>query len=156
MIGGKPDISLGTLREKAPEAAEFMRQFGNANRLMLLCHIAAKERSVSDIQDGLGIKQPALSQQLAELRQSGLVKTRRASRQIYYSIADGRAKIVMDMLFSLFCAPDIAASVPTSASVISATVTPQPPCPVPVTNGLAMGEAAHFARLDPVERSLRN
>ena len=152
MSDGKPDVPLDTLLEKAPEAAEFMRQFSNANRLMLLCHIAQKERSVSDIQDGLGIKQPALSQQLAELRQSGLVKTRRESRQIYYSIADGRAKIVMDMLFSLFCAPDIAATAPTMAFVISAAATPSPPRPLSVTSGLVMDDAAHFARLDPVER----
>jgi DNA-binding transcriptional ArsR family regulator len=152
MSDEKSDVPLDTLLEKAPEAAEFMRQFSNANRLMLLCHIAQKERSVSDIQDGLGIKQPALSQQLAELRQSGLVKTRRESRQIYYSIADGRAKIVMDMLFSLFCASDLAATVATTASVVPAAATPPPPRPVSVTSGLAMDGAAHFARLDPVER----
>jgi DNA-binding transcriptional ArsR family regulator len=152
MNGGKPEVSLDTLQKKAPEAAEFMRQFGNANRLMLLCHIAAKERSVSDIQDGLGIKQPALSQQLAELRQSGLVKTRRESRQIYYSIADGRAKIIMDMLFSLFCTPDTVDTVSTSAFVMPATATPSPPRRIPVTSRLVLDDAAHFARLDPVER----
>lgn len=98
--------SLDKLKNKAPEVAEFLRLFANGNRLILLCHIAQKERSVTDIQNDLGIKQPGLSQQLAELRQSGLVKTRRDSRLIYYSIADDKVGAIMDLLYSLFCDPD--------------------------------------------------
>ena len=98
--------SLDKLKIKAPEVAEFLRLFANGNRLILLCHIAQKERSVTDIQNDLGIKQPGLSQQLAELRQSGLVKTRRDSRLIYYSIADEKARAVMDLLYGLFCDPE--------------------------------------------------
>lgn len=135
---GKPRVSLETLTAKAPEAAEFMRLFSNANRLMLLCQIAQQESSVSDIQEALGIKQPALSQQLAELRQAGLVKTRRVSRQIYYSIADGRAEAVMALLFQLFCGPADA------LAGASATAAPERP---PSTSA---GDAAHFARVLPV------
>lgn len=153
-MSGKPDVSLDTLLEKAPEAAEFMRQFSNANRLMLLCHIAGKERSVSDIQEGLGIKQPALSQQLAELRQSGLVKTRRESRTIYYSIADGRTKIVMDMLYEMFCAMTAATgpdASPGSSPVLEAPAGSTGASHLPPIGHQNLGEAAHFARLDPVE-----
>ncbi|USJ27377.1 ArsR/SmtB family transcription factor [Ensifer adhaerens] len=130
-------ISLETLAAKAPEAAEFMRHFSNANRLMLLCYIAQREAAVSDIQEELGIKQPALSQQLAELRQAGLVKTRRQSRQVFYSIADGRAEAVMKMLFRLFCNPgsklaDEATSAPLTEPAAS-----------------SLGGAAHFARIIP-------
>ncbi|MBB5537180.1 ArsR/SmtB family transcription factor [Rhizobium giardinii] len=153
-MSGKSDVSLDALLEQAPEAAEFMRQFSNANRLMLLCHIAGKERSVSDIQGGLGIKQPALSQQLAELRQSGLVKTRRESRTIYYSIADGRTKIVMDMLYQMFCAapgatgPDVFPG-SSLAQEAPAGLTRAPNLP-PIDPQNLSG-AAHFARLDSVE-----
>ncbi|MCZ7939240.1 ArsR/SmtB family transcription factor [Agrobacterium salinitolerans] len=138
-MSGKAGVSLETMIAKAPEAADFMRQFSNANRLMLLCQIAREESSVSDIQEALGIKQPALSQQLAELRQAGLVKTRRASRQIYYSIADGRAGAVMDLLFELFCGGGAADTAePVKRSVETA---------VPETRG----DAAHFARILPAE-----
>ncbi|MCA0339004.1 MULTISPECIES: ArsR/SmtB family transcription factor [unclassified Shinella] len=120
---------------KAPEAADFMRQFSNANRLMLLCQIAREESSVSDIQEALGIKQPALSQQLAELRQAGLVKTRRESRQIYYSIADGRAEAVMGLLFELFCGSEA----PSAAGLTER----RDGAPAPDIRG----DAAHFARI---------
>ncbi|WP_245446299.1 ArsR/SmtB family transcription factor [Metarhizobium album] len=125
---------------KAPEAADFMRQFSNANRLMLLCQIAREECSVSDIQAALGIKQPALSQQLAELRQAGLVKTRRESRQIYYSIADGRAEAVMNLLFNLFCGVKATAHADFAAAVTEGQDA--------AANAMARrGDSAHFARI---------
>ncbi len=60
---GKP-LSFDAMQAKASEAAEFMRLFSTPSRLMLLCHIAGKERSVGEIQEALDFKQPALSQQL--------------------------------------------------------------------------------------------
>ncbi|MCY1302995.1 Bacterial regulatory protein, arsR family [compost metagenome] len=136
------DIPIETLQNKATEAAEFMRLFSAPSRLMLLCHIAQQERSVGDIQNDLGLKQPALSQQLAELRQAGLVKTRRESRTIFYSIADERVEAVMDLLLSLFCGADRHiksrdgqhAPALSSSSALKSNI----------------GEAAHFARMDPV------
>lgn len=139
-MSGKPDVSLETMIAKAPEAADFMRQFSNANRLMLLCEIARREGSVSDIQEALGIKQPALSQQLAELRQAGLVRTRRVSRQIYYSIADGRAEAVMELLFRLFCGGEAA------EAAAPARERPEPAEPDAAEE---RADAAHFARILP-------
>lgn len=138
-MSGGASVSLETMIAKAPEAADFMRQFSNANRLMLLCQIAREESAVSDIQEALGIKQPALSQQLAELRQAGLVKTRRESRQIYYSIADGRAEAVMGLLFELFCGAEATGSAVSRHRSV-ATAVPE-----------ARGDTAHFARILPSE-----
>ncbi len=94
---------LARLRAKAPEAAAFLRWLANGNRLLLLCHISQGERSVSQIQHELGLRQPALSQQLAELRRSGFVQTRRQSRSILYSLKDQRVRVVMDALHEVFC-----------------------------------------------------
>lgn len=95
--------TLEQLRAKAPEAAAFLRWLANGNRLLLLCHISQGERSVSQIQDELGLRQPALSQQLAELRRSGFVQTRRQSRSILYSLKDQRVRVVMETLHQVFC-----------------------------------------------------
>ena len=94
---------IAALKAKAPEVAEFLRLLANPNRLLLLCHLSQRERSVTEIQRDLGLRQPALSQQLAELRQSGLVQTRRQSRSIYYTIKDSRARAVVGMLHAIFC-----------------------------------------------------
>ena len=112
-----PPPSLDQLKAKAPEAAAFLRHLANPSRLILLCHIAQGERSVTEIQRDLGFKQPALSQQLADLRRSGLVQTRRESRTIYYSIKDGRAAAVMAMLQEIFCRPAQAASLEPAPAV---------------------------------------
>lgn len=139
-----PRLPLETMQERSAEAAEFMRLFSTPSRLMLLCYIAGGERSVGDIQDELGFKQPALSQQLAELRAADVVKTRRESRQIFYSIADDRVGAVMQTLFALFCPP---AAVPdaTAREVPDANAQPKPH---PIS--AETGESARWARLDPV------
>ena len=49
-------------------AADLMRSLSNPNRLMIACALAEGEQSVSELEDRLGIKQPILSQQLADLR----------------------------------------------------------------------------------------
>jgi DNA-binding transcriptional ArsR family regulator len=101
---------LDALKPKAAEAAELLRLLGNASRLQLLCQIALGERSVGQLEEELDIQQPALSQQLAELRKAGMVKTRRASRSIFYSIADARTQAILEMLRMIFCddAPRVA------------------------------------------------
>jgi ArsR family transcriptional regulator len=91
------------LKNYAYEAAELLRVLGNMNRLQLLCQIAAGERSVGQLEDELEIRQPALSQQLAELRKAGIVQTRRVSRSIYYSLADTRVRTILEALRTLYC-----------------------------------------------------
>lgn len=138
-------VTPETMQEKAGDAAEFMRLFSTPSRLILLCHIAQKERSVGEIQEDLDFKQPALSQQLAELRQAGVVQTRRESRQIYYSIADGRVSVVMDMLMQMFCgaSPRPAANPHVPPKVIES--------PKRSNATSFQGEMARWARLESVE-----
>ncbi|MEA3120334.1 MAG: hypothetical protein QOI13_3604 [Paraburkholderia sp.] len=97
-----PAQKLDALKPKAADAAELLRLLGNAGRIQLLCQIALGERSVGQLEEELDIQQPALSQQLAQLRKGGMVKTRRASRSIFYSIADARAQAVLEMLCMIF------------------------------------------------------
>lgn len=129
------------LKEKAPQAADLLRQLANANRLLILCHISQEERSVGQLERDLGIRQPGLSQQLAELRQSGLVKTRRESRSIYYSIADDRAEAVMAMLYEIFCK---------DAKAVTQQLRGDDASQADVAQAVAApGDAARFARLIP-------
>lgn len=125
---------MEALKGRAPEAAELLRQLANANRLLILCHISQEERSVGALEQDLGIKQPGLSQQLAELRSSGLVKTRRESRSIFYSIADDRAQAVMAMLYEIFCRDARAVTERLQSVTPSALAAPR-------------GDSAQFARV---------
>lgn len=116
------------------QTAAMLRILSNPDRLAILCFLAAQEQAVSAIGEALNLRQPALSQQLADLRDNGLVTTRRQSRQVYYAVASPRILAVLDALNAglaglAYAAPDIA------------------PAPRPVPVAPRTGEAAHFARV---------
>lgn len=90
--------------ENAAEAAAFLRSLAHPSRLMVVCALAEGERSVRALEEGLGLRQPALSQQLAALREAGLVTARKESRSVYYRLADGRAAEFVAVMHRLFCA----------------------------------------------------
>lgn len=77
-------------RDRAIKAADKLKVYAQPQRLMILSCLLRGERTVSEIDVATGIGQPALSQQLAELRRNDLVKTRRASKQIWYDLADDK------------------------------------------------------------------
>lgn len=91
------------MQEHAADAAGLMKALGNESRLMILCILAEGERSVSDLNTIVPLSQSALSQQLARLRQQGLVRTRRESQTIFYSLADGPADRVINLLHDIYC-----------------------------------------------------
>lgn len=68
--------------------AEVMRTLGHDTRMRLIATLLTHgEKSVGEIEALTGIGQPGLSQQLALLRKAELVQTRRAAKQVYYSVA---------------------------------------------------------------------
>ena len=100
----KPDSPpVSDMQLHAADAAGLMKALGNESRLMILCVLAEGERSVGDLNTVVPLSQSALSQQLARLRQQGLVKTRRESQTIYYSLAEGPADRVINLLHDIYC-----------------------------------------------------
>jgi ArsR family transcriptional regulator len=85
------------------EAAGFLKALANRHRLLVLCHLSEGEKSVSELEALLGVRQPHLSQQLARLREDGLVHTRRDSRTIYYRLGSVAAERLVGVLHELFC-----------------------------------------------------
>lgn len=83
------DASIAeSLVDHSTDAAAFLKALSHEGRLMILCHLAAGERSVTELEALLGSRQAAVSQQLARLRLEGLVSTRREGKTIFYSIQD--------------------------------------------------------------------
>ena len=96
-------IDMQHMQLAAREASQLLRVLSNENRLLLLCQMCRGERSVGELEDMLGIRQPTLSQQLGVLRNEELVQTRREGKQIFYRIADSRAQEVLETLYRLYC-----------------------------------------------------
>ena len=87
----------------AERAAEFLKALAHQSRLMILCILAEGEKSVSELEELLSLRQPTVSQQLARLRSDGLVATRRDGKAIYYSLASEEARVVVGAVYDLFC-----------------------------------------------------
>lgn len=94
---------LERMVSNAEEASDFLKSLAHGSRLLLLCLLAEKERSVTELEQFLNLRQPAVSQQLARLRLDGLVTTRREGKAIYYSIADDRTKGFIRLIYDTFC-----------------------------------------------------
>lgn len=94
------------MKANVDEASSFLKKLSNPDRLLVACALTDGERSVRELEDLLGIRQPGLSQQLAELREAGLIVGRKEGKQVFYRLADPRVEIFIDTMHRLFCRPD--------------------------------------------------
>ncbi|MFG1347003.1 metalloregulator ArsR/SmtB family transcription factor [Xanthobacter autotrophicus DSM 431] len=100
-----PEISpeLDQLMRNARKASDFLKALSHENRLLLLCLLAERERSVTELENILSLRQPTVSQQLARLRLDDLVTTRRDGKTIYYSLADDHVRRVISVIYDIYC-----------------------------------------------------
>src|SRR5215813_9091566 len=94
---------LDRMVDNAKHASDFLKALAHENRLMILCILAEGEKSVSELEDLLSLRQPTVSQQLARLRADGLVSTRRNGKAIFYRLASEEARIVIGSIYDVFC-----------------------------------------------------
>lgn len=100
-----PPAPPSEMARNAQSAAAYLKTLAHEGRLMILCHLGSGEKSVGELEDILEIRQAAVSQMLARLREEGLVSTRRDGKTIYYSLADQNTYEVIQLLYRLFCRP---------------------------------------------------
>jgi len=93
------------LIHNAQRASNFLRTLASENRLLILCDLVDSEKSVTELNNLLGLSQPTLSQHLARLRADGFVSTRRQGKSIYYSLSNESVRVVIGVLYELFCSP---------------------------------------------------
>ena len=89
---------VAALRAGAGEIARLLKILSHQNRLLIACELMCGEASVSEIEERTGVRQPVLSRELARLRAARLVSTRRASKLVYYRLADDRLPNVIEGL----------------------------------------------------------
>jgi DNA-binding transcriptional ArsR family regulator len=106
------NLNPAELAPKAVEAESFLKALANRHRLMVLCELHKGELSVSNLQEAIGLSQSSLSQHLARLREDSLVKTRRSSQTIFYSLANENVSRVIGLLYELFCAQQCGVAAP--------------------------------------------
>ncbi len=100
--------AMSAIQEHAGEAAALLKALANDQRLLVLCCLLDGPMSVGEINERVPLSQSALSQHLGVLREAGLVTTIRQSQIVNYSLAQGPALKIMEVLYSAFCAPPVA------------------------------------------------
>jgi DNA-binding transcriptional ArsR family regulator len=98
-------LDIDTMVENAQVAAEFLKALSHEARLVILCLLIEGEKSVTEIEQLLSLRQPAVSQQLARLRADELVDARRDGKNVYYSLARPEVREVIEALHRAFCKP---------------------------------------------------
>ena len=101
--GPEHSPQLDALMKNARSASDFLKAMSHENRLLLLCLLCEKERSVGELETILALRQPTVSQQLARLRYDDLVTTRRDGKTIYYNIANDDVKRFVGVIYDMFC-----------------------------------------------------
>jgi DNA-binding transcriptional ArsR family regulator len=79
-------------------AVRLLQSMANPVRLRVLRELEAGERSVGELRRAVGLQPSALSQHLARLRLAGIVRTRRDSTRIFYSLAGPEAPLLLRTL----------------------------------------------------------
>ncbi len=100
---GQLSEPVRSLADKADDATQFLKKLANRDRLLICCALTEGECSVRQLEDRLDLRQPGLSQQLAELRAAGMVSGRKQGKQVFYSLADSRIERFTATLYDLFC-----------------------------------------------------
>lgn len=100
---GEESPELSELHDKAAHAVELLKAMANEWRLMILCQLSEGEKTVSELQQILGLSQSALSQHLAVLRRERIVKATKQAQSVSYSLAGDDATKVMHTLHDVFC-----------------------------------------------------
>lgn len=79
------------------ELADLFKLFGDSTRLGILWALSESEMCVCDLCALLRMKQPAVSHQLKNLKQSRIVRARRDGKIVYYSLEDDHIRKLLNL-----------------------------------------------------------
>ncbi|MBP9501618.1 MAG: metalloregulator ArsR/SmtB family transcription factor [Candidatus Promineofilum sp.] len=94
--------------EQFDQLLRFFQVFSNESRLKLIGHLANGEKSVGELANLLGIKEPTVSHHLSEMKGIGLVDVRAKGTMRIYRL---NAKALESMSKDIFAQPNLAALV---------------------------------------------
>ncbi len=105
-------VAANDIFAAADEASALLKALANRHRLIIVCQLVEKERSVGELAALLKIRISTVSQHLALLRKDELVTARRDGQTIWYSIGSPQARALVRTVYRVYCAPASACSPP--------------------------------------------
>ncbi|MEU0520680.1 metalloregulator ArsR/SmtB family transcription factor [Streptosporangium sp. NPDC006007] len=94
------DSSTGLSQEQptpaqVDKAVDAFRMLSDATRLRLMWLLSSGEYDVGSLAEAVGVARPSVSQHLAKLRLTGLVRTRREGRRVLYRARDAHVRALI-------------------------------------------------------------
>ena len=95
---------LPDIESEQSKLTTVLRAMSNAKRMRILNKLSdGRERSVSELEGVIAsLSQSALSQHLARLRRANIVRTRRESQTIYYSVDDSDVLRILRLIGHIY------------------------------------------------------
>lgn len=115
-------IKTDMMNAAADQACDLLKALANRHRLLIICQLIDGERSVGDLAETLATRDSTVSQHLALLRRDGIVHARRDGQTIWYSIAAGPARELLETLYQAYCTPQVRRSSRASAGTAPAAI----------------------------------
>lgn len=95
-------MKIQEIQKNIGQAVNLLKALSNERRLKIVCILYEGEKSVSELEQAVGLSQSALSQHLARLRRDGILTTRRSAQTIYYSLQDRATQCILTCLYDIF------------------------------------------------------
>ncbi len=89
------------MREKVfdyTQMAETLKVLGHPVRLRIINELISSDKTVSELWHSVGLPQSLVSQHLSILRHSGIIKSVRKGRLVYYSVVSPIAVRILNLI----------------------------------------------------------
>lgn len=94
---------LEVMKNNASKAEKMLKLLANSKRLLILCHLLKHNRTVSELQDLVGLSQSAVSQHLAKMRNDGFLAITKQGTRVYYHIDKPELEAILSTLYLIYC-----------------------------------------------------
>ena len=96
-------LDFSELEPKILDASNLMCMLSHLIRLKLMCLLQSGDQGVLNLAKNVNLLQPTISHHLKKLRDTNLVKTRRDSQTICYSLNGIEVEEILMTLHRLYC-----------------------------------------------------
>ena len=97
-----PEVENTITDELVEEVAMVLKALSTPLRLRMVCELCTQPRTVSELIQITAVRQTLVSQQLATLRELGIIDKRRDGTKMIYRIADENAIKIVNSLCEIY------------------------------------------------------
>jgi len=91
------------MQKNAKKAEALLKILANSKRLIILCNLVDKQKSVSEMVSLTKLSNSALSQHLKKMKEMNLVEDEKVGKEVFYSIKSNEIKAILSVLYLIYC-----------------------------------------------------